>query len=191
MTTIAKIKTVAVAAALVAGIAGSAAAQGTNPFVDGQIPNHNTPNVNTPNKTDPNVGNPFAKQTPTTPRMNPFAAPHTNRPANPYGQHTNIDSRLTRFLVGTWQGRLNNGQGFRMKFLQDGRVLMARSGSQTVLAGRYRVYQGKIQFRILGSCSLQTRQCTRYNYPKTISIAFRPVNRQTVQVRQGFMRRIG
>ncbi len=191
MKTISKIKTAAVAAALVAGIAGSAAAQETNPFVNGQIPNHNTPNVNTPNPTDPNVGNPYAKRTPTAPRTNPFAAPHTNRQANPYGQYNNMDARLTRFLVGTWQGRLNNGQGFRMKFLQDGRVLMARTGSQTVLAGRYQVSQGRIQFRIMASCSLQTRQCTRYNAPRTIAIAFRPVNRQTVQVRQGFMRRIG
>lgn len=170
-TVTAKIKTAAIAAALVAGIAGGAAAQGTNPFVNGQIPNQNTPNV----KTSPNEGNPYA---------NP-------NQGNQFGNRTSMDSRLARFLVGTWQGRLGDGKGYRVRFTQKGTFALAQHGADMALVGRYRVVQGKILFRVHARCNLATRQCQRLGQPKLTTVAFRPVDRQTLQVREGYMRRVG
>jgi hypothetical protein len=162
-----KIKTAAVAAAIVIGIAGSAAAQGVNPFVGGDVPN-NTPNVNIPN---PNQGNQYG-----------------NNQGNQYG---NMDARLARYLVGSWVGRLNDGQTVRVAFLQDGRFMMATQGAQVAVMGRYTVSGGQLQFQIVGRCNLSTRQCENLAQAQTTTIAFRPVDQQTITVQDGTFRRVG
>lgn len=172
-----KIKTAAVAAAFVFGIAGAAAAQGTNPFVNGDIPNHNTPNVTTPN---PNQGdnNQFGNRTPS----NPFAGE---------GQNVdNVNVRLARYLVGTWQGQLTNGQTVKIAFLSDGRFAMAQQGSDVALVGRYTVTNGAIQFQVAGRCSISTRQCQNFDQPKVSTVGFRPVDGQTFSVQDGTLRRV-
>jgi len=168
----AKIKTAAIAASLVAGIAGGAAAQGTNPFVNGEIPNRNTPNVTSPYGS-PNEGNRYGN-------------PNDDR-----SNYTNVDMRLGRYLVGTWQGQLKNGGVIRIRFSQDGRVALAQRGADIALVGRYRVVQGSIRIAIVARCSLSTRQCEKVSDPKVTTIGFRPVDGQTLQVRTGYMRRVG
>ena len=88
-----KIKTVAVAAAVVFGVAGpmgaySATAQGVNPFVDGQIPNVSAPD----RKATPGEGNQFRGQFGERKQTNPFAGEDR--------QFDNGDTRLARYLVG-------------------------------------------------------------------------------------------
>lgn len=207
MTTIAtKFKTAAIAAAFIAGIAGSAAAQEINPFVNGEIPKHNTPNVKTPN-TGPNhgnqnrgnqFGNQYGNQFGNQNRGNQYGDPNqgnryttpnfTRRHTNP---HSNMDMRLARYLVGTWKGQTRNGRAFMIRFHSNGRVIMGQQGSQIVMAGRYTVSQGRIRFQILATCNMSTRQCQRMGQGRITSVAFRPVDRQTLQVRTGYMRRVG
>lgn len=182
--------TAAFSAALITSFAGGAAAQEANPFVNGQVPNVNTPNVKTPapERTNP-FGTPGARD---TRRADPFGNPNARtRPGNRFGNQSSMDSRLKGYLVGTWQGRLSNGQTHRIRFGRDGRVAMAKQGSTFAMVGRYAVIQGQIRFQILARCNISTGQCQRLGQPRSTNVAFRPVNRQTLQVRTGYMRRVG
>src|SRR5690606_18078376 len=153
----------------------TAAAEGVNPFVDGQIPNHNTPNIGAPN---PNQGD-----------NNQFGNPHGNQFGNQFGnQHGQVDdmnARLTRYLVGKWQGAMNNGQRLDIVFLQDGRFVIVNPGAQIALVGRFTVAGGQISFSVAARCSLATRQCENLPQVQTTTIAFRPVDGQTFSVADG------
>lgn len=179
-----KIKTVAVAAAVVFGVAGpmgaySATAQGVNPFVDGQIPNVSAPD----RKANPGERNQFRGQFGERKQTNPFAGEDR--------QPQNVDARLARYLVGKWQGQMNNGQGIRIAFLQDGRFVIANVGSDVALVGRYRVSNGRLQFRISNRCSISTNQCEPLGQTRTSTIGFRPVDGRTFSVADGTLRRVG
>lgn len=160
-TVTAKIKTAVVAAVLITGIAGSAAAQNTNPFVNGQVPHKASPHSN------PNTGNTYGKR------------------------YSKRDTRLARYLVGTWQYRVRNGRRYRIRFMRDGRVAMARRGSNIAVVGRYTVRRGQIRFRLVARCSISAKRCKRLSRAKVATIAFRPVDRRTLRVRNGYMRRVG
>lgn len=169
-----KIRTAAVAVAVVFGVAGPiaalpAAAQNVNPFVDGKIPHYTSPKTNTPN----------------------ISAPAPKNPNSTEGHEVeDVDAKLTRYLVGVWQGSLTNGQTVKIAFLKDGRFALANVGSDTALVGRFSVAGGQIQFRITSRCSISTRQCESLSQSKTTTVGFRPMDSRTFAVSDGTLRRV-
>ncbi len=174
-----KIKTVAVAAALVAGISAGAAAQEAEPFVS--VPKSpNTQGQQFAPKTTPTApGDQFGRKTIPT---NPFG---TERKDN----YNNMDSRLTRYLVGVWSGRLSTGHTVKVAFRKDGGFAIAVDGSNVAQVGRYTVQNGQIRLRLAAMCSLTTKRCQRYNQVRAMTIGFRPMNARSFQVRDGILHR--
>ena len=139
----------------------------------------------------PNEGNQFGNRTETAPKTNP----NTEFKTNPFGNERrdnpngNTDDRLSRYLVGTWNGRLNNGQVVKVAFASNGGFAIAMNGSDVVQVGRYTVSGGVIRLQLHSRCSLTTKRCQRFDQVRATTIGFRPLNASSFQVQDGVLHR--